>query len=85
MELFCDVDDFCRDFAPRWRQRLIAEGERQRRREAQLVLSEVLTILIASQIEHTRRRSPINFLVNLVANTHQSKKPSLNLNPQEAK
>jgi hypothetical protein len=40
-----------------------------------------------SQIEHTRHRSPINFLVNLfaglVAYCHQSKKPSLNLMPQQ--
>ena len=36
-----------------------------------------------SQIEHTRHRSPTNFLVNLVAGliqyTHQPKKPSLRL------
>ena len=36
-----------------------------------------------SQIEHSRHRSPINFLVNLVsgliAYSHQTKKPSLNL------
>ena len=36
-----------------------------------------------SQIEHSRHRSPINFLVNLlcglIAYCHQSKKPSLNL------
>jgi hypothetical protein len=36
-----------------------------------------------SQIEHTRHRSPINFLVNLVcgviAYCHQPKKPSLQL------
>jgi transposase len=40
-----------------------------------------------SQIEHTRHRSPINFLVNLfaglIAYCHQPKKPSLNLTPQE--
>lgn len=38
-----------------------------------------------SQIEHSRHRSPINFLVNLVsgliAYTHQVKKPSLDLAP----
>lgn len=45
MELFCNVDDFCQDFEPRWRQRLITEGEL--RRESQLVLSEVLAILVA--------------------------------------
>jgi transposase len=40
-----------------------------------------------SQIEHTRHRSPINFLVNLfaglIAYCHQPKKPSLNLTPQQ--
>ncbi len=38
-----------------------------------------------SQIDHTRHRSTTNFLVNLVAGliayTHQTKKPSLNLSP----
>jgi len=38
-----------------------------------------------SQIEHSRHRSPVNFLVNLVcgliAYCHQPKKPSLNLEP----
>jgi hypothetical protein len=39
-----------------------------------------------SQIEHTRHRSPLNFLVNLVAGLiaycHQPKKPSLGLGPR---
>ncbi len=38
-----------------------------------------------SQIEHSRHRSPINFLVNLIsgliAYTYQQKKPSLNIEP----
>lgn len=41
-----------------------------------------------SQIEHSRHRSPVNFLVNLLAGLiaycHQPKKPSLNLIPQQA-
>lgn len=41
-----------------------------------------------SQIEHSRHRSPINFLVNLwcglIAYCHQPKKPSLNLGPLPA-
>ena len=36
-----------------------------------------------SQIEHTRHRSPVNFIVNLLASLvaycHQPKKPSLHL------
>jgi hypothetical protein len=44
-----------------------------------------------SQIEHSRHRSPVNFMVNilcgLIAYCHQPKKPSLNLDftlPQAA-
>ena len=40
-----------------------------------------------SQIEHTRHRSPANFLVNviaaLIAYTHKEKKPSLNIRANE--
>lgn len=42
-----------------------------------------------SQIEHSRHRSPLNFLANLLAGliayTHQPKKPSLNLRENELK
>ena len=42
-----------------------------------------------SQIEHSRHRSPINFIVNifagLIAYTYQPKKPSLNLYESELK
>ena len=46
--LFCDIDDFCLQFEPRWQQGLIASGERQRVREGRLRLSEVMTIVISS-------------------------------------
>lgn len=42
-----------------------------------------------SQIEHSRHRSPFNFIVNLlgglIAYCHQPKKPSLNLSPKDSK
>lgn len=42
-----------------------------------------------SQIEHSRHRSPVNFIVNLlgglIAYCHQPKKPSLNLSKNESK
>lgn len=44
-------------------------------------------LLNISQIEHTRHRSGFNFLVNvvsaLIAYTHQEKKPSLHIRPDE--
>jgi hypothetical protein len=45
--LFCDIDDFCLHFAPRWRQHLIAHGSRSRQQETTLTLSEVMTIEVA--------------------------------------
>jgi hypothetical protein len=45
--LFCHVDDFCREFEPLWRQRLLSDGLQHRRRSRSLSLSEMMTILIA--------------------------------------
>jgi hypothetical protein len=52
--LFCDVDDFCQQFAPQWQQRLIASGDRQRLRESRLCLSAVMTIVITFQQSRDR-------------------------------
>jgi hypothetical protein len=46
-ELFCDVDDFCREFEPVWKQRQLAAEQRRRQRKQQLSLSERMTIIIA--------------------------------------
>ncbi len=45
LPVFCDIDDFCQFFEPRWKQRLLSSGERQRDRAARLCLSEVMTII----------------------------------------
>ena len=54
LEVFCDVDDFCQQFEPVWRQHLIASGQRQRQRARRLSLSEVMTILIVFHHSHYR-------------------------------
>jgi hypothetical protein len=46
-ELFCGVDDFCREFELAWKARQITHGERRRQRSCQLSLSERMTIVIA--------------------------------------
>lgn len=53
-ELFCDVDDFCQVFLPRWRKQLVAAGEIQRQRERSLRVSEIMTILIHFHQSHYR-------------------------------
>ena len=46
VEMFCDVDDFCQIFLPQWETKLLASGEKQRRRPGQLSISEIMTIVI---------------------------------------
>ena len=54
LELFCDVDDFCQSFVPKWKKQLFSDGEIQRQRKRSLSLSEVMTILIHFHQSHYR-------------------------------
>jgi Transposase DDE domain len=54
LELFCDVDDFCQAFLPKWRRQLLSAGEIQRQRKRSLSLSEIMTILIHFHQSHYR-------------------------------
>jgi hypothetical protein len=54
VELFCEVDDFCQVFVPRWEQHLLGSGHRQRRRAKQMHLSEMMTIVIDFHQSHYR-------------------------------
>ncbi len=46
LPLFCDIDDFCQFFEPRWKSRRLTTGERRRERAGYLCLSEVMTIIV---------------------------------------
>ncbi len=54
LELFCDVDDFCKAFLPIWQQMLIQNGQIKRERQRSLSMSEIMTILIAFHQSHYR-------------------------------
>lgn len=54
LELFCDVDDFCKGFLPIWNKQLVSSGKMQRQRARSLILSEIMTILIAFHQSHYR-------------------------------
>ncbi len=47
LAVFCQVDDFCKVFEPKFNQRLLDNGERKRIKQAKLSRAEVMTILIA--------------------------------------
>ncbi len=43
VEIFCDVDDFCRFFIPQWEQFCLNKGHRLRRRQGHMYPSCVLS------------------------------------------
>jgi transposase len=54
LEMFCDVDDFCKEFLPIWNKQLLCSGQKQRQRARSLTISEIMTILIAFHQSHYR-------------------------------
>jgi hypothetical protein len=52
--MFCDIDDFCKRFEPLYQQRLLQQGQRQRMRQGQLALSEIMTIMVYFHASHYR-------------------------------
>jgi hypothetical protein len=45
-ELFCLIDDFCVQFEPAWNKRLLTDGQKHRRRQTRLQLSELMTLAV---------------------------------------
>ncbi|PQQ23952.1 IS982 family transposase, partial [Photorhabdus luminescens] len=54
VEIFCDVDDFCRFFIPQWEQFCLDSRHRLRRRQGHMSPSEIMTILIFFHRSHYR-------------------------------
>ena len=46
VELFCDVDDFCRVFILQWEKQLIRDGTRKRNRACRMTMSEIIRLLL---------------------------------------
>lgn len=54
LNLFCDVDDFCKVYIPLWHMTLIQQGVIKRIREPRLSMSEMMTIIIHFHQSHYR-------------------------------
>jgi len=46
LTIFCEIDDFCREFEPKFNRQLLADGQRHRIKPSRLSRAEVMTILI---------------------------------------
>nr|WP_187153323.1 hypothetical protein [Candidatus Arsenophonus triatominarum] len=45
-ELYCLMDDFCKDFEPKMHEILLNNGSKRRRRFTQLPLAEMMTLVV---------------------------------------
>ena len=52
--IFCAIDDFYKEFEPRWEQRLTESSLKWRRRRGALCLSEVMTIMVGFHLSNYR-------------------------------
>ena len=46
IDIFCDVDDFCKVFLPEWEKQLLAEGTKKRSRKGRMTIAEIMTVII---------------------------------------
>ena len=49
LTIFCEIDDFCREFEPKLNQQMLAAGTRRRIKPTRLSRAEVMTILVLFQ------------------------------------
>jgi len=75
VELFCDVDDFCKVFIPQWRKQLLEDGTQKRQREGQMTTSEIMTIVVSFHMSHYRDFK--NYYLGYVSLVYKNEFPNL--------
>lgn len=75
LTIFCEVDDFCREFEPKFNQQLLADGDRQRIKPSRMSRSEVMTILVL--FHQSGFRNLKKFYLNLVCKHWRKDFPNL--------
>ena len=54
VNLYYDVDDFCKVFIPQWQKQLLEDGTLKRQRDPRMTMSEIMTIVINFYMSHYR-------------------------------
>ncbi len=54
VEIYGDVDDFCRIFMPEWEKMCLTDGTRKCRRSNRMTMSDMMTLIILFHHSHTR-------------------------------
>lgn len=75
LTIFCEIDDFCREFEPKFNQQLLVDQKRKRIKPSRMSRSEVMTILIL--FHRSGFRDLKRFYTKLVCRYWQSDFPDL--------
>jgi hypothetical protein len=75
IELFCDVDDFCKVFIPQWQKQLLEDGTRKRQRDCRMSMSEIMTVIIGFHLSHHRDFK--NYYLGYVSRFYKGEFPTL--------
>jgi hypothetical protein len=75
VELFCDVDDFCKVFIPQWQKQLLEDGTQKRQRSGRMITSEMMTIVISFHMSHYRDFK--NYSLIYVTHVYKDEFPNL--------
>lgn len=54
VEIFCDIDDFCKCFFKGQASRILPNPNRKRQRKCQMCISEIMTIVVLFHLSHYR-------------------------------
>ena len=52
VDIFCDVDDFCRVFIPEWEKHQLADDSRKRQRDSRMTTSEIVAAQLTTGNVH---------------------------------
>jgi len=75
VEMFCDLDDFCRVFVLEWEKQLISDGTRKRKRACRMTMNEIMTVIIAFHMSNHRDFK--NYYKGYIAKFYYAHFPSL--------
>jgi hypothetical protein len=75
VDLYCDVDDFCKVFIPQWQKQLLDDGTRKRQRDCRMTMSEIMTIVISFHMSHYRDFK--NYYLGYVSQFYRKDFPNL--------
>ena len=74
-EIFCEIDDFCKEFFPVFERGLLPAAGARRRRAVRMSASEIMTILVLFHLSHYRDFK--NFYLDCVLRRMQGSFPGL--------